>query len=159
MFRGPWLLPRPCRLTCPRSFNVSPIFQGVTGRASLPKVTQGDNDTAPLGRTGEEALARLRRNGSDIHHEAHGFGAPVLFTHGFGATCRMWDEQIEELTDGYRLILWDLPGHGDSGKPRRVPTLNSVVRDMLAVLNAAKAERVVLAGLGIGGLMALRFWR
>ena len=104
-------------------------------------------------------MAQLRRNGTGIHHEAHGLGAPVLLTHGFGATSRMWDEQIEELTDGYRLILWDLPGHGESEKPKRNPTPDSLVKDMLAILNAAQAERIVLVGLGLGGLMALRFWR
>jgi pimeloyl-ACP methyl ester carboxylesterase len=107
----------------------------------------------------EEALAVLRRNGTGIHHEAHGSGAPILLTHGFGATCRMWDEQIEEFTGRYRLILWDLPGHGQSDQPRRTPTPRSLTRDMLAVLNAAEAQRTVLAGLGSGGLMSLRFWR
>jgi len=103
-------------------------------------------------------LTVLRRNGSNIHHEAHGFGAPILLTHGFGATSRMWDEQIEEFTDRYRLILWDLPGHGESGPARRGPTPDGVVRDMLAILNAAEAERVVLVGLGVGGRMSLQFW-
>ncbi len=82
-----------------------------------------------------------------------------MLTHGVGATCRMWDEQIEEFTDRYRLILWDLPGHGESEPPKRTPTPDSLTRDMLAILNAAEAERVVLGGLGIGGMMALRFWR
>jgi pimeloyl-ACP methyl ester carboxylesterase len=81
-----------------------------------------------------------------------------LLTHGFGATSRMWDEQIEEFTDRYRLIVWDLPGHGESEPPRRTPTANSLVGDMLAVLNAREAERAVLIGLGEGGLMSLRFW-
>jgi len=103
-------------------------------------------------------LTRLRRNGNDLHYEAHGVGAPILLTHGFGATSRMWDEQIEEFTDRYRLIPWDLPGHGESGPPRRTPTADGLVRDMLAVLNAAAAERAVVAGLGIGGVLALRFW-
>jgi pimeloyl-ACP methyl ester carboxylesterase len=107
----------------------------------------------------EETLVQLRRNGSGIHYEAHGFGAPILLTHGFGATSRMWDEQIEELTDGYRLILWDLPAHGESEDPTRSPTEDSLFRDMLAILNAAAAERVVLVGLGAGGLISLRFWR
>jgi pimeloyl-ACP methyl ester carboxylesterase len=103
-------------------------------------------------------LALLRRNGTGLHHEAHGSGAPILLTHGVGASCRMWDEQIEEFTDRYRLILWDLPGHGESEPPRRTPTPDSLTRDMLAILHAAGAERAVLIGLGSGGLMALRFW-
>ena len=102
-------------------------------------------------------LAQLRRNGIGIHHEAHGSGAPILLTHGFGATCRMWDEQIEDLTDQYRVIAWDLPAHGQTGQPRRTPGPESLTRDMLAVLNANAADRVVLGGLGIGGLISLRF--
>jgi pimeloyl-ACP methyl ester carboxylesterase len=104
-------------------------------------------------------LAQLRRNGAGIHYEAHGSGAPILLTHGFGATSRMWDEQIEEFTDRYRLILWDLPGHGQSDPPPEPPTANSLTRDILAVLDATETTRVVLGGLGAGGLMALRFWR
>ena len=109
-------------------------------------------------RSDEGTLAQLRRNGTGIHYETHGSGAPILLTHGVGATCRMWDEQVEEFTDRYRLILWDLPGHGQSEPSRRPVTANSLTRDILAILNAVEASRVVLVGLGAGGLMALRFW-
>jgi len=107
--------------------------------------------------SGEETLAQLRRNGTGIHYETHGSGSPILLTHGVGATSRMWDEQVEEFTDRYQLILWDLPGHGQSEPPRRAVTANSLTRDILAILNAVEASRVVLVGLGAGGLMALRF--
>jgi pimeloyl-ACP methyl ester carboxylesterase len=107
--------------------------------------------------SGEDTLAQLRRNGTGIHYETHGSGAPILLTHGVGATSRMWDEQVEEFTDRYQLILWDLPGHGQSEPPRRPPTATSLTRDILAILNAVEASRVVLVGLGAGGLMALRF--
>jgi 3-oxoadipate enol-lactonase len=103
-------------------------------------------------------LAQLRRNGTGIHYEAHGAGAPILLTHGVGSTCRMWDEQVEEFTGRYQLILWDLPGHGQSEPSRRAVTANSLTRDILAILNTIEATRVVLVGLGSGGLIALRFW-
>ncbi len=109
--------------------------------------------------SGEETLAQLRRNGTGIHYETHGAGAPILLTHGVGATCRMWDEQVEEFTDRYRLILWDLPGHGQSEPSRRPVTANSLTRDILAILNAAEASSAVLVGLGAGGLIALRAWQ
>jgi len=104
-------------------------------------------------------LAQLLRDGTGIHHEAHGQGSPILLTHGFGATSRMWDEQIEEFTDRYRLILWDLPGHGESGPPPLPMAQYSPAGDMLTILDASEVERAVLIGLGAGGLLSLRFWR
>jgi pimeloyl-ACP methyl ester carboxylesterase len=101
-------------------------------------------------------LARLTRNGSYIHVEAHGSGPGILLTHGFGATSRMWDEQIEEFTDRHRMILWDLPGHGQSQAPIGTATL---VEDMAALLDSEQTPRAVLIGLGFGGALSLRFWR
>jgi pimeloyl-ACP methyl ester carboxylesterase len=106
---------------------------------------------------GKETLTLLRRNGTGLHTEAHGHGAAILLTHGFGATSRMWDEQIEELTDRYRLILWDLPGHGQSEAPGPEMTTSGLIEDMLAVLDTETTEPAVLIGLGIGGLLSLRF--
>jgi pimeloyl-ACP methyl ester carboxylesterase len=104
-------------------------------------------------------VVRLRRAGSDIHFEAHGMGQALLMTHGFGATSRMWDEQIEEFTDRYRLVAWDLPGHGNSENPGPGTTPDSLVEDMAAILDAEQANRAVLGGLGAGGVLSLRFWR
>lgn len=104
-------------------------------------------------------MPRLPRKGTSLHWEVHGQGSPVLLTHGFGATCRMWDEQIEEFTDRHRLIVWDLPGHGQSGPPVDATSPATTLGDMRAILRKAEAERVVLAGLGVGGTLALRFWR
>jgi pimeloyl-ACP methyl ester carboxylesterase len=104
-------------------------------------------------------VARLLRDGTGIHREVHGLGSTILLSHGFGATSRMWDEQIEEFTDRHRLILWDLPGHGESEKPRKSLSPNGLVEDMRAILDAAEAGRTVLGGLGIGGALSLRFWR
>jgi pimeloyl-ACP methyl ester carboxylesterase len=104
-------------------------------------------------------LARLRRNGTGIHREVHGQGSAILLTHGFGATSRMWDEQIEEFTDRHRLILWDLPGHGESAAPAKSVSQTSLIEDMASILDGAQAGRAVLIGLGIGGTLSLRFWR
>jgi pimeloyl-ACP methyl ester carboxylesterase len=113
--------------------------------------------TGPTTQVGK--LARLTLDGTSIHFEVHGQGQPLLMTHGFGATCRMWDEQIEEFTDRHRLIVWDLPGHGNSDNPRNTTTNDNVVEDMLALLDTENAKRAVLVGLGAGGSLSLRFWR
>ena len=71
----------------------------------------------------------------------------------------MWDEQVEEFTDRFRMILWDLPGHGGSDGPVDRTTRTTVVRDMAAILDTDGIQRAVLIGLGLGGILSLRFWR
>lgn len=95
---------------------------------------------------------------SGLHVEAHGQGSALLLTHGFGATSRMWDEQVEEFTNRHQLILWDLPGHGESPAPDALAP-EALVRHMAAILDGEKIRRAVLVGLGLGGLLSLRFWR
>ncbi len=82
-----------------------------------------------------------------------------MLTHGFGGTTRMWDEQIEEFTGRFKMILWDLPGHGGSETPAGGPSPDSLVSDMRAVLDDAGTDRAVLIGLGAGGALSLRFCR
>jgi len=92
-----------------------------------------------------------------LHFEMHGHGPTLMLTHGFGATSRMWDEQIEEFTSAYRMILWDLPAHGRSPDVDADP--DRLIAHMRSVLEAEKAAPAVLIGLGVGGLLSLRFWR
>jgi len=103
----------------------------------------------------------IDRAGVSIHYEVHGpaEGPPILLSHGYGATMRMWDGQVAAFADHYRLVLWDMRGHGESGDPRD-PALYShalTVGDMAAVLDSCRIERAVIAGLSLGGVMSLAF--
>src|SRR5437764_14617847 len=101
------------------------------------------------------------RAGVSMHYEVHGpaDAPPILLSHGYAATCRMWDGQVATFADRWRLVLWDMRGHGESGDPRD-PALYSqalAVGDMAAVLDACGIERAVIAGLSLGGVMSLAF--
>ena len=104
-------------------------------------------------------MPRLDRGGVTIHYEAHGEGPPVLLSHGYSATCRMWDGQIAALKDRYRVIVWDMRGHGESDYPtdRAAYSEEATVGDMAAVLDACGVERAVIGGLSLGGYMSLAF--
>ena len=65
------------------------------------------------------AVAKLDRDGVAIHYEVHGQGPAILLSHGYSATCRMWDGQIAAFKDRYKIIVWDMRGHGESGYPHR----------------------------------------
>ena len=105
----------------------------------------------------------IDRGGVAIHYETHGPGsdtAPaILLSHGYGATCRMWDGQVAAFADRYRIILWDMRGHGQSGDPAD-PALYSqalTVGDMATVLDACGEGRAIIGGLSLGGVMSLAF--
>ena len=59
----------------------------------------------------------LTRDRVRLYYEDHGQGLPILLSHGFGASTGMWRGQIEALQRSYRLIPWDMRGHGESDSP------------------------------------------
>lgn len=104
-------------------------------------------------------MPHLDRDGVKIYYEADGRGPAVLLTHGYTATSRMWRPQLRALRDRWRLITWDLRGHGRSDAPDD-PALYSealVLDDMAAILDACGVDRAVVGGLSLGGYLSLAF--
>ena len=101
----------------------------------------------------------LDRDGVRIFYEAEGDGPPVLLSHGYSATSRMWDEQVAHLKDRHRVIRWDFRGHGESDYPDDQGAYSeaSTVADMAAILDACDVDRAVVGGLSLGGYMSLAF--
>ncbi len=106
-------------------------------------------------------MAKLDRDGVGIYYEVHGNGPAVLLSHGYSATCQMWDGQIEALRDRYQVIAWDMRGHGQSDYPTDHAAYSeaATVEDMAAILRACGVRRAVIGGLSLGGYMSLAFHR
>jgi pimeloyl-ACP methyl ester carboxylesterase len=104
-------------------------------------------------------MATLDRDGVAIHYEVHGRGPSILLSHGYSATCRMWDGQITALQDRYQVIVWDMRGHGQSDYPDDAAAYSeaTTVQDMAAILNACGIRRAIIGGLSLGGYMSLAF--
>jgi Predicted hydrolases or acyltransferases (alpha/beta hydrolase superfamily) len=83
-------------------------------------------------------------------------GAPVLvLIHGARLTHAMWQPQIEALSDTFRVIAPDLPGHGAlAGVPF---SLDAAVEQVATVVDAIDGEHVIVCGLSLGGYVALAF--
>src|SRR5690242_20448865 len=83
-------------------------------------------------------MARIERDGVGIHYEVNGTGPAVLLSHGYSATCRMWDGQLAALSASWRVITWDMLGHGQSDSPDDQGLYSEAhsIADMAAVLRA-----------------------
>ena len=101
----------------------------------------------------------LDRDGVRIYYEGHGQGPPILLSHGYSATCRMWDEQIAALAPRHRVIVWDMRGHGESDDPDDPAAYSEAltVEDMAALLRLCEIDGAVIGGLSLGGYMSLAF--
>ena len=106
-------------------------------------------------------MATLTRDGVNLYYELHGEGPPLLLTHGYSATSAMWKGQIKAFSKRFKLILWDMRGHGRSDYPADPAAYSeeATVADMAALLDAVGAERAIIGGLSLGGYMSLAFHR
>jgi pimeloyl-ACP methyl ester carboxylesterase len=106
-------------------------------------------------------MAKLERDGVQLYYEAHGEGPALLLTHGFSASCQMWKGQIDALGAHFRVITWDMRGHGQSDYPQDPSAYSeeATVADMAALLDHLGAQSAVIGGLSLGGYMSLAFHR
>ncbi|MCS5635552.1 MAG: alpha/beta fold hydrolase [Myxococcota bacterium] len=100
-----------------------------------------------------------RPDGTRIHYEARGEGPPLLLTHGYAATSRMWQTQLESLSKNRKVIAWDIRGHGRSVCPAdpAAYSLEACMGDMIALLDHVEAPLAVAGGLSLGGYISLAF--
>jgi pimeloyl-ACP methyl ester carboxylesterase len=71
----------------------------------------------------------------------------------------MWRGQIAPLSKKYKLVLWDMRGHGRSDYPEDLSEYSEAktVADMAALLDAVGARQAIVGGLSLGGYMSLAF--
>ena len=147
---------------------VGPLVAGVvllllsfTGR-HLVKLAFPIGQEEPTAARAGTTQAITRPDGTNIHVEIHGSpDAPTLIlTHGWGADSKEWYYAKRQLSDRFRLILWDLPGLGESTEPNDGNfALEKMASDLHSVLPLAQGKPVVLVGHSIGGMINLTFCR
>jgi pimeloyl-ACP methyl ester carboxylesterase len=105
-------------------------------------------------------MATAQLNGITIDYQVTGQGRAVLMSHGYSATRHMWDGQHAKLGDRYRMISWDMRGHGHTDSPGNPAQYSHAltVADMKALLDHLGIRRAVIGGLSLGGTMSLEFY-
>jgi pimeloyl-ACP methyl ester carboxylesterase len=99
-------------------------------------------------------------DGARVFYRTLGDGPPLVLCCASFSTHRHWTHQEAALARSFRVVSWDYRGHGLSEAPERDArySLAQVVRDLAAVHQAAAGDEPAwVAGLSIGGLVALRY--
>ena len=114
----------------------------------------GDFIEITLPATGEDEESEVAR----IHYLEAGVGEPLLLIHSVGQSLYTWRNVFAELSDNYRVIALDLPGHGYSSRP---DSFTYTADDMATVLNlfldALNVKSAHMIGFSIGAMYMLRF--
>jgi pimeloyl-ACP methyl ester carboxylesterase len=103
---------------------------------------------------GDEEEGEIAR----IHYLEAGVGEPLLLIHSVGQSLYTWRNVFADLSDNYRVIAIDLPGHGYSSRP---DTFSYTADDIAYVLNgfldALNVKSAHMIGFSLGAMYMLRF--
>ena len=108
---------------------------------------------ASVGRGVVMAFADL--SGRRLYYRLEGqSGRPVIaLCHVLGLDHSMWDPQVPDLVERFRVLRYDLRGHGASDAPEGDYSVADLGRDALALLDALAIDRVIWCGQSIGGMV------
>ena len=101
----------------------------------------------------------MTRSKSGTSYELSGpSGAPILvLVHGLGLTRATWDEFLPVLAQDYRIITYDLCGHGESAMPQQRPSLTVLSDQLVTLLDELLIARAAIIGFSLGGMINRRF--
>jgi len=108
----------------------------------------------------------MRKSGSNIkvvindlsvsYNDEGNAGDPVIiFIHGFPFNKSMWNKQEEALKENYRVIAYDVRGHGNSDTGTEDFSIDLFAADLLCLMDKLKIDKAMLCGLSMGGYIAL----
>lgn len=90
-------------------------------------------------------------DGGTVHVTEIGTGRPIVLLHGVTLQWWVWSPLINLLQDRYRVIAWDMPGHGESELGADGFSFDTLCRDLSLVLTELDCTDAVLVGHSLGG--------
>ncbi len=138
------------------ALSMAPIFTGTS--LSSPEVTA---DSMPAQQAPAEFFSGFKReqiktSGTTINAVYGGKGSPILLLHGIPETHILWRKVAPLLQQDYFLVIPDLRGYGDSGKPPGGAdhfgySKRAMAQDMVEVMKHLGFEKFAVVGHDRGG--------
>ena len=91
-----------------------------------------------------------------LHYRIQGDpgGKPIVFANSLGTDFRLWDSLFPLIPPGFKIVRFDKRGHGLSGSPEGIWSMQDLVDDTAQLLRALQVEDCLFVGLSIGGIIA-----
>jgi non-heme chloroperoxidase len=82
-----------------------------------------------------------------LYYQDLGDGTPIVLIHGGYMSHRVWESQVHSLLKaGYRVVTFDLRGHGSSDKPVSPYTAEMYADDIVALVDILNISKFTLFG-------------
>lgn len=102
-------------------------------------------------------MSETSSNGS-VYELTGPVDAPVLvFVHGLGLNRQVWAKFVARMAQRYRVLNYDLFGHGESVPPPEKPNLTTFSEQLVSLLDELGIERCSIIGFSLGGMINRRF--
>ncbi|MEH7180446.1 alpha/beta fold hydrolase [Neobacillus vireti] len=99
----------------------------------------------------------INLNGKSVCYNEKGKGSPIVLLHGFCGSNGYWDNILSKLSENYRVIALDLPGHGESANLEGDVSIEDIADHIKDVLDYLNVAQVTMFGHSLGGYIALAF--
>jgi pimeloyl-ACP methyl ester carboxylesterase len=100
-------------------------------------------------------MPKIKTNDIMTYYEIHGEGNPLIFIHGGLVTSTMWQPQVDYFSRNFKVITYDVRGHGKTGvSPLRKYSVELFADDLEKLLEKLKIEKPIICGLSLGGMIA-----
>ena len=98
------------------------------------------------------------KDGTHLHYNDWGSGAPVVLIHGWPLDGEMWEYQAVHLANhGYRVITYDRRGFGRSAQPWTGYDYDTMADDLATLIETLDLSGVTLVGFSMGGGEVARY--
>ena len=95
--------------------------------------------------------------GARLRYEVSGNpdGTLLVLANSLGSNLHMWDKVLPAFESSYRVLRFDMRGHGESSVSPEPLTIEQLGSDVLRLLDEVEADRASVCGLSLGGVVAL----
>ena len=113
--------------------------------------------SSPVSQPPSAVQGSLDTRGVTLNYRLEGQGArPLVCIHGVGSYLEAWEGVVSHLSDDFRILTFDLRGHGHSSRVHGRYEIDDFVEDTLALADHVGFDTFDLAGFSLGGLVAQR---